>query len=185
LKAPTEAASTEAASAEKAPLRSSKLLVITTGGTFDKSYDVVNECFSFIEESSVPRLIEGAYLSDIEYAVVKLMDSWDMQAEHRSTIAAAIEKSPLSRIVVVHGTSTIIETANLFAERFGTEKTIVLTGALKPLRYDALEAACNFGAAICAARYFNPGVYVAMHGLVEPPHRLHKNSDTGRFGLIA
>src|SRR5262245_21281705 len=129
---PSSKGQTEAVSAEDGARLPPQLLVITTGGTIDKSYDVVNENFSFVGESAVPGLVRGAYISNIQIQEVLKLDSWEMEKEHRMKIIAAIEKSPIQRIVVVHGTSTMIETGVLLAETFGTDKTIVLTGALKP-----------------------------------------------------
>lgn len=157
------------------------VLVITTGGTFDKTYDVVGERFQLSGESQVPFIAEQAYLADLEFRHLLKIDSLDMDSEDRAEIAKTVAESPRDRIVIVHGTSRMIDTGKFLSEQFQTTKTIVLTGALKPARYDGIEASSNFSAAICAARYRAPGVYIAMHGLVEPPALLRKDTDTGRF----
>jgi L-asparaginase len=167
------------------PFSAPPISVLITGGTFDKSYDVVAEKFSFAKGSALPELIDRALISDVETVAVMLIDSLDMRREHRGNIATAVEEAINDRVVIIHGTSLLLETAIYLQENFSEDKTIVLTGALKPARYDFVEAACNFGAAIAAARYMPPGVYVAMHGLVAKPQNLHKESDTGRFVLVA
>jgi L-asparaginase len=159
--------------------------VILTGGTFDKVYDVVREQLVFQGGHVFSNIADAAYLTHLDVRPLMTVDSLDMDKAHRGEIVEAIESAPHARVIIVHGTSTILETARHLEDIFGRdEKTIVLTGSLKPARFEIVEAACNIGIALCAARYFPGGVYVALHGLVSPASSLRKDRDTGRFVLV-
>lgn len=159
------------------------VLVLITGGTFDKSYHPVEETLDFSAGSLVPKLLEMAQVTDAPCEEVMMIDSLYMDDEKRTGLLAAIERHAADRVLVVHGTSTIRDTATYLSSHFSSDKTIVLTGALVPARYDAAEASFNFGLAFAAARYFSHGVYVAMHGLVVHAEEISKSGDTGQFRL--
>jgi L-asparaginase len=163
-------------------LETLKTLILITGGTFDKSYNVVRESFTFEGGTSLVDLIGRCYLNECRISQLMLIDSLDMDPAQRLEICTAIKDAREKSIVIIHGTSTMLETGKyLSGMKELKDRTIVLTGALKPMRYDSAEASCNFGAALTAARYFESGVYVAMHGLVEQPQKLRKDIDTGHF----
>ena len=62
------------------------------------------------------------------------VDSLNMSHEDRAKIKRreTIEKCGYDRIVIVHGTSKMVDTAEELNQTF-PDKTIVITGALKPL----------------------------------------------------
>lgn len=159
--------------------------MIATGGTFDKSYDEVHEVLGFSDGSIVRSLVDRVRLQSVTVVEMQLMDSLEMRSEHRRAIIQAIENSQSRCVVIVHGTSTLIDTAKALEEAFGNKRTIVLTGALRPFRYDPVEAAFNFGAAVNAARNSEGGVYVAIHGLLEPPGQIRKDADTAKFVYVS
>lgn len=96
-------------------------------------------------------------------------DSSDMDATDRAAIAQACLDAVAQRIVVTHGTSTMLETAAVVAAAVqGTHKVVVLTGAFLPERFKDSDADFNIGLAMGAALAASPGVYIAMSGLVLP-----------------
>lgn len=157
------------------------LHVLLTGGTIDKSYDVVGERFTFDEGSIIRSSLATALIENYTVEQLYLIDSRDMNVDHRVKLVEAIDRSPHSRFIIVHGTSAMQETAHELDNQYSGEKTIVLTGALKPIRYSDTEAMANLATACCAARYFPAGVYIAMHGLVERPGAIAKDASTGQF----
>lgn len=160
--------------------------VILTDGTFDKVYDILRERLMFSENnSSFANIAQNAFIGDVSVRQLMKMDSLDMAAADRATIVRAIESTEVDHILVVHGTNTLLKTAEHLSDQFGQDKTIVLTGALRPASYEITEAACNVGIGLCAARYFPGGVYVAIHGIVSTPDLLRKDEETGRFVLKA
>lgn len=108
-------------------------------------------------------------------------DSSDMDEADRQIVAAACAAAPERRIVVTHGTSTMVETAAAVAEAvLGKGKVVVLTGALLPERFKDSDADFNVGTAVAATACCAPGVYIAMSGSVLPWDAVTRD-DTGRF----
>jgi L-asparaginase len=155
--------------------------VISTGGTFEKSWDPIKEQFAFQQGSIVEHLLRISYYgSEPRVNVLRLVDSLHMSHEDRAAINKAIEDCKHDRIVIVHGTSKMVDTAEELKRTF-PDKTIVLTGALKPYRYDATEAAFNLGGAMIAAQTLPVGTYIVIHGKVIPGELAEKNPQTGQF----
>jgi L-asparaginase len=105
-----------------------------------------------------------------------------MQDRDREAIRAAVAAREESRIVVTHGTDTMVDTARALTGITG--KTIVLTGALSPARFQASDAVFNIGMAVAAAQTCPPGVWIAMSGRVFACDEVRKNRDRNRFERI-
>ncbi len=153
--------------------------VFTTGGTLDKVYF---DALSRYEVGTpvVKGILEEAGVS-APYTVTALMqkDSIDLTDSDRATIRAAIEAVSERRILVTHGTDTLIETARALAGI--ADKTIVLTGALKPARFRDTDAVFNVAAGFLAAQILPPGAWIVMNGRVFDPAHVRKNRDANRF----
>jgi L-asparaginase len=179
------------------------LLILTTGGTFDKRYPegqwVTEFTFPPGQESAVTDILKRARMDHADYACEWLFaeDSTKITDAQREQIAARCANATQKRIVVTHGTDTMTQridpatgklstgpsTAQAIAERglANTQnKTIVLTGAAQPAVLRDSDTDFNLGLAIGAALSAPPGVYVAMNGLVLPWDQTVKNVD-GRF----
>jgi L-asparaginase len=158
------------------------ILVLTTGGTIDKTYfDALSEYQ--IADSGVPELLKEARVAmpfRIEEACRK--DSLELTDADRSEIARRIAAAPETRIVITHGTDTMTETAKALAVIAG--KTIVLTGALAPARFATSDAAFNLGMAFAAAQTSPAGIYIAMSGQVFNGLRVRKDRAAGRFVAV-
>jgi len=151
-----------------------KIKFITTGGTIDKVYfDAKNEY-----EVGPPRVAEllrevnATFEFEIESILRK--DSLDMTEADRRLIRDRIAGDLCEKIVVTHGTDTMIETAKALAGING--KTIVLTGSMQPARFRVTDAEFNLGTAIGAVQTLPAGVYIAMNGRIFDPTRSRKNS---------
>jgi L-asparaginase len=109
-------------------------------------------------------------------------DSSDMNEADRQIVAAACAAAPERRIVVTHGTSTMVETATAVAAAIHGQagKVVVLTGALLPERFKDSDADFNVGTAVAATACCAPGVYIAMSGSVLPWNAVTRD-DAGRF----
>ena len=156
--------------------------IFSCGGTIDKVYFDAKSAY----EVGDPRIVEifGRANVAFEYAIESLMrkDSLDMNDADRMLIRSRIEASPHSRFLVTHGTDTMPETAQ-FLSGIG-DKTIVLTGSMRPARFEASDAEFNIGCAVGALQVQGPGAYIAMHGCVFPAGRVRKNREAGRFEWI-
>ncbi len=157
-----------------------KITFIQTGGTFDKDYPVGKAYEFVIGDSAVPTVLTPVNPA-FEFEVVTLLkkDSSDIRKPDRDKIVQACRSCKNDRIIVTHGTDTMIKTAKAIQ---GIEnKRIVLTGSTKPQRFKETDADFNLGFAIAAVQLIKPGVYVAMNGQVHHWSRCLKNMETGQF----
>lgn len=110
-----------------------------------------------------------------------LIDSLDMTASHRETLATHIAAMDEHRIVVVHGTDTMVESAAAVMLRRKAHQTVVFTGAMIPVSVSASDGLFNLGMATAAAQTLSPGVYIAMSGQVFAADHVRKNRPLARF----
>lgn len=155
------------------------LVVLTTGGTIDKTYfDSLSQYQ--IGESVVQRLLEVARVS-YPFRIVEALrkDSLDLTPQDREILRARLAELPETRIVITHGTDTMTETARAVASV--RDKTIVFTGALSPARFSESDAAFNLGMAFATAQVAPPDIYITMNGRVFRAAEVRKDRDAGRF----
>ncbi len=158
--------------------------IIVTGGAIDKVHDPRTESLGFSPDgaSHIPEMLR---IGRCHFPVVErlmLKDSLWFEDDDREAISAAVAAAPEARIVVTHGTGTMGQTARYLDGR-AADKTVVLTGAMRPFSLSASDGEFNLGAAITAAQLLPPGVWGAMNGRVFPAATLDKNTDQGRFDV--
>ena len=117
---------------------------------------------------------------DVAIRTVMLIDSLDMTEADRELIAQNCLQAPESRLVVTHGTDTMVETARVIAARVA-DKTVVLTGAMVPYAFGSSDGMFNLGSALSFAQVLPPGVYVAMNGRCFRWDRGQEEPKTGVF----
>jgi L-asparaginase len=156
-----------------------KIKIITTGGTIDKIYFDAKSEFQ-VGEPQIGEVLKEANVA-FEYEIVSLLrkDSLDLTDEDRRTILKAVSAAAEMRIVVTHGTDTMIQTAKVL--KSVSDKTIVLTGAMQPAKFRFTDAVFNIGVAVIAAQLLPGGVYIAMNGKIFDPDRAAKNAKLKRF----
>ena len=163
------------------------ILFVQTGGTIDKNYPrSTGGCaFQFGEPATI-RLLDRLQPS-FPYKVVTAWqkDSLAVTDQDREELAQLIEKAGIeySRVVITHGTDTMIDTAKYLASKKQLERqTIVLTGAMRPERFSNSDAPLNLGAAIAAVQLAPAGsVLVTMHGVVRNSEEASRDMKTGKF----
>jgi L-asparaginase len=154
--------------------------IFITGGTFDKEYDELTGRLYF-EDSHVHEMLKlGRCNLHLEIRTLMMIDSLEMTDADREIIVEQCRSAPESRIVITHGTDTIVETAHALAASI-PGKTIVLTGAMIPYKFGSSDGLFNLGSALAFAQTLAPGVYVAMNGRYFPADRVRKNHETGMF----
>tara|TARA_R110001599_G_scaffold27174_2_gene95711 strand:+ start:4729 stop:5217 length:489 start_codon:yes stop_codon:yes gene_type:complete len=161
-----------------------KVLFIQVGGTIDKDYPKLNKGYAFeIGEPAISRILERNLLG-FDYEIVSLMkkDSLDMTGQDRSEIRDYCLKTEYSKIVITHGSDTLVETAKAIGQIKG--KTIVLTAAYRPERFSNSDADFNVGVAVGALNNRVEGTFIAMNGLLIDPDQCYKNEKTGRFEQV-
>jgi L-asparaginase len=158
-----------------------RILFIQTGGTIDKDYPRTTKGYSFeITEPAVRRILERINPT-FEYRIIPLLqkDSLDLTEDDRQRIVQECQKRAEDRIIITHGTDTMIETAKALRSLKG--KHIVLTGAMRPEKFSDSDAPFNIGLAVGAVSTLPCGVYIAMHGKVHPFDVCTRNPSTGQF----
>ncbi len=155
------------------------VLVLTTGGTIDKQYFDATSDYQ-IKDSFVPRLLAVARVTHpFECRELLHKDSLDLTDADRALIVDQVRAASQTRIVVTHGTDTMTQTAQALS--LVRDKTIVLTGALSPARFNESDAQFNLGMAFAAAQTAPPGVYIAMNGSVFRGDHVVKDRAQQRF----
>ena len=159
-----------------------KIKILATGGTFDKIYYDAKSDFH-IGEPMATNILEEANVT-FEYEVESILkkDSLDIDDEDREHIHQKVAEQSCDKIVITHGTDSMVETAMCLLDIPG--KTIVITGAMQPARMRFSDSSYNVGVAVTAAQLLPPGVYLAMHGEIFDPRSTRKNVAASRFEKI-
>jgi L-asparaginase len=158
------------------------LSIITTGGTIDKIY--FDDLSNFqIGDPQIGKILEAIGVG-FRFEVIALMrkDSLHLTDNDRDLIRATIAAQSARHILVTHGTDSMVQTALRLADI--PDKTIVLTGALNPARFQGSDAVFNIGIAVGAVQTLPPGVYVAMNGQIWDPSKVKKNRAANRFEAL-
>ena len=157
--------------------------ILVTGGTFDKTYNMINGSLHFTE-THIPEILElGRSKVDYTLRTLMMIDSLDMTEEDRAIIKYNCKKSKEKKVLITHGTDTMAETARYLAEA-KIDKTIVLTGAMIPYKFGASDALYNFGSAMAFVEVLPKGVYVVMNGKYFDWNDVKKDRKTGFFETI-
>jgi L-asparaginase len=159
---------------------SPQIRVFVTGGTFDKDYDEITGRLYFHDTHLQEMLRLGRCRVPLAIRTLMMIDSLEMTAADRGLIVENCRRCPESRILVTHGTDTMVDTARAIAEA-GVGKTIVLTGAMIPFAFGSSDGLFNLGSALSFAQVLPPGVYVAMNGRCFAWDAVRKNKETGYF----
>ena len=157
--------------------------VIVTGGTFDKQYDELKGALSF-GSTHLPEMLRlGRSRIDVVVDPLMMIDSLDMTAADRARIVGRCRDAAEPRIVITHGTDTMVETAHALATAAPSldGKTIVLTGAMVPYAFGSSDGLFNLGSALSFVQTLPAGVYLAMNGRCFEWNQVRKNRDTGFF----
>ena len=159
-----------------------QIVIFTTGGTIDKVYFDAKGGYEVGAPMVRSILAHGRVDGHVKVLELLRKDSLEMTDADRLSIRDAVANWEGSRVIVTHGTDTMVETARVLSDVH--EKTIVLTGALQPGRFVDSDAPFNLGMAIAAVQTLGPGVYIVANGLVFAADRVRKNRELDRFEEI-
>jgi L-asparaginase len=157
--------------------------IFVTGGTFDKEYDELHGRLFFKDTHIGEMLTLGRSRVEVSVRTLMMIDSLDMTDADRDLIVSNCRHCGEPRIVITHGTDTMIQTAAALAGA-GLEKTIVLTGAMIPYAFGSSDGLFNLGSALSFAQVLPSGIYVAMNGTAFPWDQVRKNTKTGYFEAV-
>jgi L-asparaginase len=154
--------------------------IFVTGGTFDKTYDEIRGQLAF-KDTHLPEMLKlGRSRVDVTIRTLMMIDSLDMTDADRELVVRNCAQCAESRIVITHGTDTMVETAAAIAAGVSA-KTVVLTGAMIPYAFGSSDGLFNLGSALSFVQVLPPGVYLAMNGQHFSWDRVRKNRETGVF----
>jgi len=164
------------------------IVLITTGGTIEKTYD---EATGSLENrrSIVGRMLRRVRLEETSISQIELMskDSLLMTDDDRARIVATVRLAVggMSRptgVVILHGTDTLQATGERLATDLGMPACpVVLTGAMRPFEMTRSDALQNLTEAIFAAGALAPGVYCVAHGRAMAFPGVVKDRERGTF----
>lgn len=154
--------------------------IFITGGTFDKEYNELNGQLYFKDTHLHDLLEMGRNKVPVEIRTLMMIDSLEMTPEDRDLIVHQCRQCEEEKIIITHGTDTMADTAAVLAREV-TGKTIVLTGAMIPIKFGSSDGLFNLGSALAFAQSLKPGVYVAMNGRCFHWDNVQKNKTTGIF----
>ena len=157
--------------------------MIITGGTFDKEYNELTGEIIF-KDTHVPEMLKlGRSRLDIKIKKIMLVDSVNIKVSDMHIILEDCKGAKEDKIVVIHGTDNMVDTAKLLG-RSAINKTIVITGALRPYSFGNSDCLFNLGSALAFAQTLPRGVYISMHGKYFNWDNVRKNKQTGDFEEI-
>jgi len=151
-----------------------------TGGTIDKVYNELTGELEFDSTHIVDMLNRGRSMVDTTSEVLFLKDSLELSDKDRQLILSKCLECNDDKIIITHGTDTMVDTAKLLGEKI-KDKTIVLFGSMIPYSVDNSDALFNLGVALGAVQNKDNGVYVAMNGKVFDFDKVTKNKEKGLF----
>ena len=165
------------------------IIVITTGGTIEKTYDEFDGSLENRGTSIKNRIMTKLRLPYTNILVYPLIskDSLHMDDLDRELICQTI-KDQLQRnapIVILHGTDTMAVTAKYCFEKITNLKVpVVFTGAMIPMGFEDTDATQNVTEALLSSKLLRPGFYISFHNQIfEVPH-VQKNKSKGTFESI-
>ena len=157
--------------------------IFITGGTIDKKYNELSGDLIFDKTHIVDMLNRSRCMTETLSEVIFLKDSLDIDTQDRDLIINKCNESLSEKILITHGTDTIVETAKQI-QSLNMAKTIVLTGSMIPYSISDSDALFNLGFAFSAVQTLKAGVYVCMNGKIFTADKVKKNTSVGIFDEI-
>lgn len=156
--------------------------IFVTGGTFDKEYNYISGELYFKDTHLLKMFERGRSSLDINVKTLMMVDSLEMSEADRAIIAHNCKLAKTDKILITHGTDTMVKTAAFLAEKDLKDKTIVLTGAMVPYAFGtSSDGFFNLGSAMAFVQALPIGVYVVMNGRYFNWNNVRKNLKTGMF----
>lgn len=157
-------------------MKKKKVLILTTGGTIEKSYNEFDGSLKNRQSMLKNKLLSKLRLPHTEINVFEMMakDSLEMDDEDRQRVWEEIQQrfSESSPIVVLHGTDTMAVTAEYcYKHQTQPPVPVIFTGAMMPMGFEDSDALQNFAEALVLCQVIDPGFYISFHSrLYNVPH---------------
>ena len=167
-----------------------QIIVLTTGGTIEKSYDELDGSLNNRESQIQKYVLDKLRLpyTSLQVSSVMAKDSLSMKDKDRDIIYRVIENCFEQNvpIVIIHGTDTMELTGRYCYEQNPTPPVpVIFSGAMKPVGFEDSDGRQNITEAIHSCKLLPPGWYISFHGEVFKIPNVQKNPDRGTFELIS
>lgn len=157
--------------------------IFITGGTFDKEYNELSGTL-FFKNTHLPEMLAlGRSRIEVQMQTLMMIDSLDMTDDDRKIISKNCIDATEDKIVITHGTDTMVETAKFLAQKI-LNKTIVITGAMIPYKFGSSDGLFNLGSALAFVQTLPAGIYISMNGKYFLWNNVRKNKSIGEFEEI-
>jgi L-asparaginase len=159
------------------------ITLLACGGTIDKDYNPLTGELVF-QYSHLPEMLsQSNHQLVIQLQTLMLKDSLEMDEQDREQLYQACLACESQLIVITHGTDTLTDSAEYLNARFEhlNNKTLVLTGAMRPFKLGNSDALFNLGTACMAVQLCEPGAYICMNGQLFSAGKVTKNRALGIF----
>jgi L-asparaginase len=162
--------------------------ILITGGTIDSYYDVTKDTVVPNKETVIPNFIDSlkSYDTSFEYTTICMKDSRQINDEDRKKLVKAIEQSKHTKILIIHGTYTMPDTARYIqANLKRNDQAVILTASMIPLQgFSPSDAPYNLGFSIAKLQDPEIGIFVCINSHVFLPGEITKNLSEGKFTSI-
>lgn len=157
-----------------------KVIIISTGGTIEKTYNEFDGSLGNRESEVKKRILERLRLpyTEIEVFSIIAKDSLHFTEYDRTIMVKTIEQQLNKNypIVVLHGTDTMAKSAERISKDIPNPPCpIVFTGAMVPMGFEDSDARQNVTEAMLASKILSPGVYISFHNKVFTVPGVRKN----------
>ena len=160
-----------------------RILIIDTGGTFNKIYNPLNGQLEIDTANQALNSLAQHWMVDFKMVNIVGKDSLDITDDDRLIIAQTIRRSDIEHIIIIHGTDTMDKTAHLLSE-YNLDKKIILTGSMIPFSINPIEATANFSSAYgYISNIERVGIYISMNGKIGSFREVSKNREKGWFEM--
>ena len=156
-----------------------RIRLFITGGTIDSEKIDGRGGYHFGKTHLRAMLAQARNRVQMRYEVLMLKDSTYMIDFERRYIRDKCRSCPEKRILITHGTDSMVDTAVVLALGGVGNKTIVLTGSIVPYNQPKSDAMFNLGAAMTAVQLLPAGTYIAMNGKIFNWDNVKKNRKLG------
>ena len=164
----------------------SSILILNTGGTLNKRYNPIKgSLFVPSDNIAIEAIMANFASQECEIKGLIYKDSLEIDDFDRRQMLECIASREEKRIVIVHGTDTMSESAEYIAKEIA-DKTIIFTGAMKPYEIDHGEASCNLAMALGFLQQpkLPSGIYMCMSGIIAPHANIKKDKQRGVFARL-
>ena len=159
-----------------------KILILNTGGTFNKVYNQLNGSLDIYENNkSIEKILIASKIKNVNIYGLVYKDSLDITNQDRNKLVKYINSSNYNKVLIIHGTDTINHTATYLSHKI-KDKQIVLTGTMIPFSIDPIEATSNLMLGYGFLKNCKKNnIYISMHGFVKKHDKIKKNRELGIF----